>query len=166
MSINIYEEVGMLLKFGLENNLIGKYDAVISRNEIMHLLKLDDWERIELAQREVPKYPNEILENICKWAIENNIIEDSIVVKDLFDTEIMGKLTPTATQIIDRFHSLSEKEGVEAATNDYYSFAQKTNYIRTDRIAKNMHWFSNNEYGDMEITVNHSKPEKDHRDIA
>ena len=64
------------------------------------------------------------------------LFEDSIVVKELFDTEIMGKLTPTATQIIDRFHSLSEKEGVEAATNDYYSFAQKTNYIRTDRIAK------------------------------
>lgn len=111
MSINIYEEVGMLLKFGLENNLIGKYDAIISRNEIMHLLKLEDWENVDLANREVPKYPNEILENICKWAIENNIIEDSIVVKDLFDTEIMGKLTPTATQIIDRFHSLSEKEG-------------------------------------------------------
>ncbi len=166
MSINIYEEVGMLLKFGLENNLIGKYDAVISRNEIMHLLKLEDWENVDLANREVPKYPNEILENICKWAIENNIIEDSIVVKDLFDTEIMGKLTPTATQIINRFHSLSEKEGVEAATNDYYSFAQKTNYIRTDRIAKNMHWFSNTEYGDMEITVNLSKPEKDPRDIA
>ncbi|MFR4478713.1 UDP-glucose--hexose-1-phosphate uridylyltransferase [Fusobacterium sp.] len=166
MSINIYEEVGMLLKFGLENNLIGKYDAIISRNEIMNLLKLEDWENIDLTNREVPKYPNEILENICKWAIENNIIEDSIVVKDLFDTEIMGKLTPTATQIIDRFHSLSEKEGVEAATNDYYSFAQKTNYIRTDRIAKNMHWFSNTEYGDMEITVNLSKPEKDPRDIA
>ena len=166
MSINIYEEVGMLLKFGLENNLIGKYDAVISRNEIMSLLKLEDWEDVDLSNKKVPEYPTEILNNICNWAIKNNIIEDSIVVRDLFDTEIMGKLTPTATQIIDKFHSLAKNSGVESATDNYYSFAQKSNYIRTDRIAKNMHWFSNTEYGDMEITVNLSKPEKDPRDIA
>ena len=164
--MNIYREVGLLLKYALKNELIGKYDEIISRNEIMALLKLEDWEEADLSNETVPEYPAELLNNICDWAAEKGIIENSIGVRDLFDTEIMGKLTPTATQVIDKFIRLSSLGGVETATDNYYSFAQKTNYIRTDRIAKNMHWFSNTEYGDMEITVNLSKPEKDPRDIA
>ena len=69
-------------------------------------------------------------------------------MRDLFDTEIMGKLTPTATQIIEKFEKISQDKGVEEATNFYYDFAQKSNYIRMDRIAKNMHWYSATEYGD------------------
>ena len=164
--MNIYGEVGLLLKYALKNDLIGRYDEIISRNEIMALLKLEDWEETDLSNEVIPEYPAEILNNICDWAVENGIIEDSMGVRDLFDTEIMGKLTPTATQVIDKFIRLSSMGGVETATDNYYSFAQKTNYIRTDRIAKNMHWFSGTEYGDMEITVNLSKPEKDPRDIA
>lgn len=78
----------------------------------------------------------------------------------------MGKITPSATHVIDKFIKISNLGGIEKATNNYYEFAQKTNYIRTDRIAKNMHWYSNTEYGNMEITINLSKPEKDPRDIA
>lgn len=164
--MNIFEEVKLLLAYGLKNDLIGKYDEIISRNEIISLLKLQDWEDTDISSRTIPQYPNEILENICNWAVEKGIIEDSIVVKDLFDTEIMGKITPSATHVIDKFIKISSLGGIEKATDNYYEFAQKTNYIRTDRIAKNMYWYSNTEYGDMEITVNLSKPEKDPRDIA
>ena len=164
--MNIFEEVKLLLAYGLKNDLIGKYDEIISRNEIISLLKLEDWEDTDISSRTIPQYPNEILENICNWAVEKGIIEDSIVVKDLFDTEIMGKITPSATHVIDKFIKISSLGGIEKATDNYYEFAQKTNYIRTDRIAKNMYWYSNTEYGDMEITVNLSKPEKDPRDIA
>lgn len=164
--MNIFEEIKLLLAYSLKNDLIGKYDEIIARNEIIALLNLEEWKDTDISSRTIPQYPNEILENICNWAVENKIIEDTIAVRDLFDTKIMGKITPSATHVIDKFIKISNLGGIEKATNNYYEFAQKTNYIRTDRIAKNMHWYSNTEYGDMEITINLSKPEKDPRDIA
>ncbi|MGY0394613.1 UDP-glucose--hexose-1-phosphate uridylyltransferase [Fusobacterium sp. SYSU M8A802] len=164
--MNIFKEIKLLLAFGLKNGLIGKYDEIIARNEILELLNIAEWEEIEITENEIPNYPTEILKNICDYAVKNSIIEDTITLRDLFDTKVMGKITPTATQIIDKFEKLTQEKGVESATNFYYDFAQKSNYIRVDRIAKNMHWFSSTEYGDMEITVNLSKPEKDPRDIA
>ena len=164
--MNIFEEVKLLLAYGLKNDLIGKYDEIIARNEIIALLNLEEWKDTDISSKIIPEYPNEILENICNWAVENKIIEDTIAVRDLFDTKIMGKITPSATHVIDKFIKISNLGGIEKATNNYYEFAQKTNYIRTDRIAKNMHWYSNTEYGNMEITINLSKPEKDPRDIA
>lgn len=164
--MNIFEEIKLLLAYGLKNDLIGKYDEIIARNEIIALLNLDEWKDTDISSKIIPEYPNEILENICNWAVENKIIEDTIAVRDLFDTKIMGKITPSATHVIDKFIKISNLGGIEKATNNYYEFAQKTNYIRTDRIAKNMHWYSNTEYGNMEITINLSKPEKDPRDIA
>ena len=164
--MNIFEEIKLLLAYGLKNDLIGKYDKIIARNEIIALLNLEEWKDTDISSKIIPEYPNEILENICNWAVENKIIEDTIAVRDLFDTKIMGKITPSATHVIDKFIKISNLGGIEKATNNYYEFAQKTNYIRTDRIAKNMHWYSNTEYGNMEITINLSKPEKDPRDIA
>ena len=164
--MNIFEEIKLLLAYGLKNDLIGKYDEIIARNEIIALLNLEEWKDTDISSKIIPEYPNEILENICNWAVENKIIEDTIAVRDLFDTKIMGKITPSATHVIDKFIKISNIGGIEKATNNYYEFAQKTNYIRTDRIAKNMHWYSNTEYGNMEITINLSKPEKDPRDIA
>ena len=163
--MDIFKIIQTLLKYGVKNNLIGKYDEIVSRNEILHILKLDDWEDREVKESEIPEYPTELLEKICDYAVEKNIIEDTVTYRDLFDTEIMGTMTPKATQIIEKFERL-RNESVEKATEFYYDFAKKSNYIRTDRIAKNMHWFSKTEYGDMEITVNLSKPEKDPRDIA
>lgn len=164
--MNIFKEIKLLLAFGLKNGLIGKYDEIIARNEILELLNIAEWEEVEITENEIPDYPTEILKNICDYAVKNSIIEDTITLRDLFDTKVMGKITPTATQIIGKFEKLTQEKGVESATNFYYDFAQKSNYIRVDRIAKNMHWFSSTEYGDMEITVNLSKPEKDPRDIA
>lgn len=164
--MNIFKEIKLLLAFGLKNGLIGKYDEIIARNEILELLNIAEWEEVEITENEIPDYPTEILKNICDYAVKNSIIEDTITLRDLFDTKVMGKITPTATQIIDKFEKLTQEKGVESATNFYYDFAQKSNYIRVDRIAKNMHWFSSTEYGGMEITVNLSKPEKDPRDIA
>ncbi len=164
--MNIFEEIKLLLAYGLKNDLIGKYDEIIARNEIIALLNLEEWKDTDISSKIIPEYPNEILKNICNWAVENKIIEDTIAVRDLFDTKIMGKITPSATHVIDKFIKISNLGGIEKATNNYYEFAQKTNYIRTDRIAKNMHWYSNTEYGNMEITINLSKPEKDPRDIA
>ena len=89
--MNIFKDIKLLLAFGLKNNLIGKYDKIIARNEILHLLKLDEWEDVEYSEAEIPEYPTEILNRMCNYAVEKGIIEDTITMRDLFDTEIMGK---------------------------------------------------------------------------
>ena len=91
--MNIFEEIKLLLAYGLKNDLIGKYDEIIARNEIIALLNLEEWKDTDISSKIIPEYPNEILENICNWAVENKIIEDTIAVRDLFDTKIMGKIT-------------------------------------------------------------------------
>lgn len=163
--MNIFKTINILLKYGLKNNLIGKYDEIVSRNEILQLLKIDDWEDYLVTDKEIPSFPTDLLNHICDYAIQHKIIEDTITNRDLFDTAIMGTLTPKPTQIIDAFSTLQKKDP-KLATEFYYNFAKKSNYIRIDRIEKNMHWLSKTAYGDMEITVNLSKPEKDPRDIA
>ncbi len=66
------------------------------------LLRLEEWKDTDISLKIIPEYPNEILENICNWAVEKGIIEDTITTRELFDTEIMGKITPSATHIIDK----------------------------------------------------------------
>ena len=91
--------------------------------------------------------------------------EDSVVYRDLFDTMLMGRLTPRPAQVIERFRALYA-ESPERATDWYYRFSQDTNYIRRDRIAKDVKWVAPTEYGELDITINLSKPEKDPKAIA
>ena len=100
------------------------------------------------------------------YAFEKGIMkEDTITAKDLFDTKIMGCITPAPSIVRKKFkekYDVSPKE----ATDFYYNFSQATNYIRKDRIAKDEKWVTDTEYGEIDITINLSKPEKDPRDIA
>ena len=71
--MNIFKDIKLLLTFGLKNNLIGKYDKIIARNEILHLLKLDEWEDVEYSEAEIPEYPTEILNRMCNYAVSSRI---------------------------------------------------------------------------------------------
>jgi UDPglucose--hexose-1-phosphate uridylyltransferase len=100
------------------------------------------------------------------YAFEKGILkENSIVYRDLFDTKIMGLLTPAPSTVIDRFWNTYNKDARQATT-DYYKFSQDTNYIRRDRIKKDLKWKAPTEYGELDITINLSKPEKDPKAIA
>ncbi|MCF2626380.1 UDP-glucose--hexose-1-phosphate uridylyltransferase [Fusobacterium perfoetens] len=162
-NINIYLEIEKLLAFAENTNLIEKEDITYSRNKLLSVFGLNDCEEVT-ETFEIEK-PYEILERMCDWAAEKGLIENTFDERDLFDTKIMGELTPRPSEVIKKFTE-DYKVSPVTATNNYYTFSQNTNYIRTDRIAKNMHWFADTEYGDIEITVNLSKPEKDPRDIA
>ena len=118
---------------------------------------LHDGERIELAP---------ILETLLDDAYQRGALtENSVVYRDLFDTELMGRLTPRPAQVIEKFQALY-REDPKKATDWYYKFSQDTNYIRRDRIAKDMQWKAPTEYGELDITINLSKPEKDPKAIA
>ena len=162
-NINIYLEIEKLLAFAENVKLIEKEDIVYSRNKLLAVFGLDDCEEVT-ETFEIEK-PYDILNRMCDWAAEKGLIENTFDERDLFDTKVMGELIPRPSEVIRKFKE-DYKVSPETATNNYYAFSQNTNYIRVDRIAKNLHWLADTEYGNIEITVNLSKPEKDPRDIA
>lgn len=125
-------------------------------------LELDAYE-----ERTVTGQPalTEILDSLLNYACANGLCQDSVVYRDLFDTKLMGLLTPRPSAVIRRFWDLYA-ESPKAATDDYYAFSKTTNYIRADRLAKDAKWITPTPYGDMDMTINLSKPEKDPKAIA
>ncbi len=151
-----------LINYAVEHKLIEESDTVYCTNAVLALLKKDAYDSsVDAAEGKV----NEILDALCDYAAENGIIEDSITYRDLFDTALMGALTPRPSQVIKEFNSLYT-ESPEKATDYYYALSCDTNYIRRDRIAKDLKWQHDGEYGTIDITVNLSKPEKDPKAIA
>jgi len=156
--------INRLIQYALKNSLITEDDIMFVRNELMALLHLRDWQDVK-EDCQMPEYPQEILDKICDYAVEQKIIEDGVTDRDIFDTEIMGKFTAFPREIIETFKELSQ-QNIKLATDFFYNFSKKTNYIRTERIEKNLYWKSPTEYGDLEITINLSHPARqNHRVI-
>lgn len=151
-----------LVGFAVSHLLIEESDTVYCTNSILQLLKKDSFDS---ACPEAKGELNELLDALCDYAAKNGIIEDSVTYRDLFDTAVMGVLTPRPSQVIDKFNSLYA-ESPEKATDYYYKFSGDTNYIRRDRIVKIQKWQYASDYGTIDITVNLSKPEKDPKAIA
>ncbi len=159
-------EIERLLQFGRKHNMIGKWDVVPVRNALMALLQVTEPYAGEV-KGEIPDMPVTILNHLLDYAAEAGILsENTVTYRDLLDAEIMGLLMPRQSEVIERFWRTAEEDGIEKATDDYYQLSKMSNYIRTDRIAKNLYWKTATEYGNMEITVNLSKPEKDPKAIA
>jgi len=165
----VNELIEKLLLYGEENDLLGEWDSVQARNEIREILaikKAPADEFMAYSESEIPEQPQGILDGLLEYAVDNDIINNNITEKDLLDTKIMGVLTPRQSEIKQRFYSTANNIGIKAATDEYYHFAQASNYIRRQRIAKNLNWKAETEYGQIEITINLSKPEKDPEEIA
>ena len=153
-----------LVQYGIREGLVASEDVIYTTNRLLELLKLQEYiaPEGEIARRPL----SEILDDLMGYAHEQGILpEDTIGKRDLFDTKIMGLLTPPPSTVRLAFKNHLAHSSQEA-TDYYYSFSKATNYIRTDRIAKDEKWVAKTEYGDLDITINLSKPEKDPRDIA
>ncbi len=154
--------IKQLVNYGIDNALITEDDRIFITNSLLDALALSDYNEPENApQAEL----EDILKGLCDFAAEKGLIEDSIVYRDLFDTKLMGILTPRPSEVRSKFFSLYEKSAQDA-TDWYYKFSCDTDYIRRYRIKKDMKWVTSTEYGDIDITVNLSKPEKDPKAIA
>ena len=159
----IYKALQNLIEYSLKTDLIDKTDVFVIRNQLMEALQLTDWEDSPSDLKD--ETIDEILEPIINYACEKGIIADTANSRDLFDTKIMGIFTPMPREIsaeFNRKYAISPKE----ATDWYFDFSKNTNYVRAGRIAKDMKWPYESEYGTLDITINRSKPEKDPRDIA
>lgn len=160
--MNIDMTIKALAQYALKNDLIDKDDFIYAINQLCQVLNKDSFEDCEVNE----EYELEdILSNILDYAVKNSLCEDSVVYRDLFDTKIMGVLTPRPSQVIKKFNEKYEKSPKEA-TDFYYNFSRKTDYIRDYRIKNDVKWVTSNGYGDIDITINLSKPEKDPKAIA
>ena len=156
--------ISELVEYGMQQGLVDVADEVYVTNRLMELLECDEFEKSESKGQTRPIH--EILEDILAYAIEKEILkEDTITAKDLFDTKVMGLITPPPS-VVQQIFMKKYEESPKEATDYYYAFSQATNYIRKDRIAKDEKWVTQTPYGEIDITINLSKPEKDPRDIA
>ena len=164
--MNIYKSLEQLIQYGIEKQLINKYDVDYVRNQLQAILKLEDWKMQDLQSSDATS-PVELLNEILDWASENGRLEhNTTTYRDLLDTEIMGAFIARPSTIIEKFYSIYRENGPQKATEFFYQLSMDSHYIRTDRIAKNEHWYSETEYGDLEITINLSKTKKDPIAIA
>ncbi len=165
--MNIYEDIRTLVDYGMDQELVVKEDEIFTINRILEILKLDEYEEPERAGRvETPQDLEALLARIMDWAYEHGVLEENTIgYRDLFDTKLMAALVPAPSVVAARVHELYE-QSPKQATDYYYRFSCATDYIRRYRIARDMKWTADTEYGTLDITINLSKPEKDPKAIA
>ncbi len=166
----ITKSIAELVNYGIAAGLVDEEDKIYTTNRLLELFGIEEYEEPVKLER-IPNPAGFDLEALLKelldYAVEKGLLsDDSIVYRDLFDTKIMGALVPRPSDVIFTFRKLYEEKGPKAATDWYYAFSQNTDYIRRYRIARDMKWKAQTAYGEMDITINLSKPEKDPKAIA
>ena len=154
--------IDSLVSYAMNRGLAEPVDHQVLTNRLLDILRLDDYELSDEPQSEDLE---EILAGILDYAVAHGLCEDNITARDIFDTRIMGAVTPMPREVVRTFREKYARSP-ETATDWYYRFSCDTDYIRRYRIAKDMRWKYPSQYGEMDITINLSKPEKDPKAIA
>lgn len=155
-----------LLHYALDQGLIEQWDLDYTRNRLLELFGFDEpyAGRMEEEALTGPQQPLGIL---IDYGVEIGLIpENTDTYRDLLDARIMGLVMPRPSESIYKFRQTAELKGIQAATDEFYKLSVDSNYIRMDRVAQNIYWNQPTSYGDMEITINLSKPEKNPKEIA
>lgn len=171
MEKNIYASVKKLIDYAEKYGLTEPSDRAWAKNRVLEVLKIDDY--TEPTAEEPSKEEllpedelDSILSDICDYAYENGLIDgNGVDYRDLFDTKVMGSFMPRPSEVNARFAAL-HAEDPEKATDYFYSLSRRSNYIREGRVKKDLRWSVPSEYGDIDISINLSKPEKDPKAIA
>ncbi|MBP3313949.1 MAG: UDP-glucose--hexose-1-phosphate uridylyltransferase [Oscillospiraceae bacterium] len=154
--------VKSLVAYAVEQGLLEECDTVFAINRLLEVLQADSYE--EPADAPLTDL-EEILRGLLDYAVEKGILDDNITARDLFDTKLMGAITPFPHEVRKTFAEKYARDPKEA-TDYYYAFSQATDYIRRYRIQKDRRWKYASQFGEMDITINLSKPEKDPRAVA
>ena len=158
------ENVKRLVQYGIESGLVPEEERIYTTNQLLELFGEEEYTEPETEFKDVDL--EEVLEELLDYAVEKGVLkENSVVYRDLFDTKIMNCLVPRPAQVIGTFKELYKESPVKA-TDYYYKLSQDTNYIRRYRIKKDIRWKVPSQYGDIDISINLSKPEKDPKAIA
>ena len=159
--MDVNENISALVQYGLDKKLIEPCDKAFIINQLLATQQLDSFEPAEVR----PMPLEQILKGLTDDAVNRGIIEDDVTSRDLFDTKLMGILTPPPREVRSKFEALYD-QSPKTATDWFYKFSQDTDYIRRYRIQKDMRWKTVTDYGTLDITINLSKPEKDPKAIA
>ena len=158
-----FENIKKLVQYGINTGLTPECERIYTTNLLLELFHEDSYEDVDIEGKEIVL--EEVLKVLLDEAVARGIIEDSIVYRDLFDTKMMNCLMPRPAQVQAEFAKKYEASPVEA-TDYFYKLSQDSDYIRRYRIAKDRKWKVDSEYGEIDITINLSKPEKDPKAIA
>ena len=159
----IDKSIRKLVCYGLEKELFTERDRIFVTNRLLEILHVDSFdceENFESVNLE------ETLKELLDFAVEQKLIEDDITSRDLFDTKLMSALMPRPSEVTEKFYKLYNEKSPKDATDYFYKLSCDSDYIRRYRIEKDVKWVSPTEYGDLDITINLSKPEKDPKAIA
>lgn len=159
--MNIDTYISALVQYGLEKNLFEQCDKTFITNQLISVLGLDSYTYEEPPMMKL----EDVLKGILDDAVCRGICDDNVVSRDLIDTKLMGVMTPPPREVRKKFDELYQADP-KNATDWFYTFSKDTDYIRRYRIEKDIHWKTATEYGDLDITINLSKPEKDPKAIA
>jgi UDPglucose--hexose-1-phosphate uridylyltransferase len=164
--IEAAKAIERLLRFGVRQRLLGPLDSYAARNALSELLHISEPYGSKVEDVTADNVA-ELLEPLLDYAVAAGILEDNTTtLRDLLDAKIMGCLMPRQSEVAGSFWHTAKRESVEQATDEFYKQCIDSNYIRMDRVANNLYWLTPTEYGELEITVNLSKPEKDPKEIA
>lgn len=160
--MKLYENIDRLIEYGVQTGLLPECERVYTRNLLLDLFKEPDYEEQPICgEKDLERILHELLDE----AVSRGLIEDGVVYRDLFDTKIMNCLTPRPAQVQDAFFERYERSP-EEATDYFYKLSRDSDYIRTYRVKKDRKWKVDSPYGEIDITINLSKPEKDPKAIA
>ena len=160
----VYNAIKGLVQYGLDTGLIKEADRIYATNRILDVLKMDEYEEPEDGAE--GRDLEAILKELLDYAHETGVLkEDGVVYRDLFDTRLMDCLMPRPSEVVETFWEHYEKSPKEA-TDYFYKLSQDSDYIRRYRIVKDQKWVAPTKYGDLDVTINLSKPEKDPKAIA
>lgn len=159
-------QIARLVQFAQQQGLIDAADKHYATNALLDLFKFDEPYDGEIPAEQLSA-PIEPLEQLLDYGYSIGLMaENTLTYRDLLDAKIMGVFVARPSELIATFNKLADEKGIEAATDMFYKLSIDSNYIRMDRIAKNPNWLHQTPYGDLQITVNLSKPEKDPKEIA
>ncbi len=158
-----FQNIKKLVQYGIDTGLTPECERIYTTNLLLELFHEDSFEDVNIKGQEIEL--EEILKELLDEAVARNIIEDSIVYRDLFDTKLMNCLMPRPAQVQKEFAKKYEASPAEA-TDYFYKLSQDSDYIRRYRIKKDQKWKVDSAYGEIDITINLSKPEKDPKAIA
>lgn len=162
--MEINTSIAKLVKYGLDTGLLPEEEKIYAVNQILEVLHLEEYEEPAKLEGEISL--EETLDELLDYAWQQGLMaENSVVYRDLFDTKLMNCLMPRPSQVIGEFWKRYEYSPREA-TEYYYKLSQDSNYIRRYRVCRDRKWVTKTEYGDLDITINLSKPEKDPKAIA
>ena len=159
----LYKNIKKLVEYGVQTGLTPECERTYTTNLLLEIFKEDDYEDVSIEGEELDL--EQILKELLDEAVARGLVEDSVVFRDLFDTKLMNCLLPRPAQVQKTFWEEYERSP-EAATEFFYRFSQDSDYIRRYRVKKDMKWKVDSPYGEIDITINLSKPEKDPKAIA